>query len=97
MRPHNTIQSILIYNGLDSEGNWVSLKLEVGSWICLQPRKIGGYTCDVKKHGSTSIHGSYKETVLKFRVSHGGQSILAVKVLPAYMKHQLDLPLTVPN
>ena len=65
MRPRNSIQSILVYNEPNHEGNWVSLRLEVGSWIHLQPGKIGGHACDAKKHGGTNIRGSYKTKVLQ--------------------------------
>lgn len=97
MRPRNTIQAVLVHNEPDNDGNWVPLRLEVGSWVSLQPGKIGGHASDAKKHGGTSIRGSYKAKVLEFRVSPAGKSISAVRVQHAYMRRQLDLLPAVPN
>lgn len=97
MRPRNTIQAVKVHNEPDNDGNWVPLRLEVGSWVSLQPGKIGGHASDAKKHGGTSIRGSYKAKVLEFRVSHGGKSISVVRVQHAYMWRQLYLLPALPN
>ena len=75
------------------------LKIEINSWITLMPGTRGGHAKDALKHGGSSIRGSYKAKVLKFRIRCGRVS--SVLVEHASMRRELDLdptvPLTLPN
>jgi hypothetical protein len=66
MRPRSHIQSVVLYNRPNSVGDWIPTKIEVNSWVALQPGKKGGHAQDAKKHGLNTVAGAYKAKVLKF-------------------------------
>lgn len=94
MRPRSEIQSAILYNMIDSHGNWVPMKVEVNSWVTLMPGRNGGHAKDARKHGGYNMDGSYKAKVLEFRVQ--ATSVAFVRVQHAYMQRQLDLNPDIP-
>ena len=95
MRLQSKIQSAIVYiKNIESNGNWVPLKIEANSWITLQPGKIGGHAEDSRRHGGSLIASAYKAKVLQFKV--GPTSTLKkILVEHAYMFRQLQLDLAV--
>jgi hypothetical protein len=91
MRPRNQVQSVLLYTQTTDEGDYIPRRIEINSWVALQPGKRGGHAHESKKYGSNSIIGAYKAQVLKFRVAPGSTSISEIKVQHAYMHRQLRL------
>lgn len=91
MRPRNQVQSVLLYTQMTDEGDYIPRRIEINSWVALQPGKRGGHAHESKKYGSNSIIGAYKAHVLKFRVAPGSTSISEIKVQHAYMHRQLWL------
>jgi len=89
MRPHTELQSVIVYNRKDENGNWVPMKVEANSWVTLMPGKTGGHAKDAKKHGGHDIDECYKAKVLKFRAN--ANSVAVVYVQHAYQWRQLDL------
>lgn len=52
----------MIFNDKDVRGNWIPLRLEVGSWVTLVPVEIGhGFVMHVSMATSRlSVHGMLK-------------------------------------
>ena len=97
MRPRTSVQSVLLYNSTNSDGSWVPTKVEINSWVTLIAGRNGGHAKDSKKHGgSSSMDGSYKARVVKFRLSVGSNTVSKVLVQHAYMWRQLDLDPAIP-
>ena len=97
MRPRSSLQSVLLYNSTDSDGSWIPTKVEINSWVTLLVGRNGRHAKDSKKHGgSSSMDGSYKAKVVKFRLSDRSDTVSEVLVQHAYMWRQLDLNPTVP-
>lgn len=86
------VESVLIYNFVNENGEYVPTKLSVNSWVKLQPGKHGGHAIDAKKH---SAEGGYKARILKFRWKEGSTTNAEVLVQHVYMRRQLNLRPTV--
>jgi len=91
MKPRSSVQAILLNNYVDTEGNYIPMRVEINSWVSLMLGKIGGHAKDSAKHGGAAIRGSYKAKVLGFRVSPRMEAVSTVQVEHAYMRHQLDI------
>ena len=48
MRPRSHVQSVVLYNEIDKDGNYIPLKIELNSWIALHSDEPAG----------TSINGA---------------------------------------
>jgi hypothetical protein len=44
------------------------MKLEVGSWITLQPGRDGAWAIDAHRNGANTFRGAYKGQILEFRM-----------------------------
>jgi hypothetical protein len=95
MNPDSKVQGVILFIEQD-EGNWVPLKVEVNSWVCLNPGNRGGHARDAMRHGGTNIIGSYKARVVRFRLNRSG-GVASVLVNHAYMYRQLCLDPTILN
>lgn len=99
-RPKDEIASVVVHNDKDTSGKWIPMKLEVGSWVTLQPESTGEWGRDAARHGGDSFGGAYKGKILKFRfkMTYASDSsrapkmeLDAVKIRHAYMRRQLQL------
>ena len=84
MRPWSHVQSIVLYNEIDKDGNYIPLKIELNSWIALHSDEPVG----------TSINGAYKAWVCEFEVKDG--VVTRIKVQHAYMRRELKMHPTRP-
>ena len=85
MRPRSSVQSVILFNLTNNDGTWIPTKVEVYSWVTLTAGRNGGYAKDSKKHGgNSSMDGSYKARVLKFKFSPGLNTVSQVLVQHAY-------------
>jgi len=53
------------------------------------PGKRGQHAKDSRKHGSSSVHGSYKTQVLGFYFNANSTIVIEIRVRHAYMQQQL--------
>ena len=97
MKPRSSLQSVLLYNSTDNDRSWIPTKVEINSWVTFSAGRNGGHAKDSKKHGgSSSMDGSYKAKVVKFKLSERSDTVSEVLVQHAYMWRQLDLNPAVP-
>ena len=94
MDTQSRITRVLLYIK-ESEGNFIPIKVEVNSWISLFPSNRRRHARDALRHGGSSIAGSYKAKVLKFRFNRTG-IVSGVLVQHSYMHRQLCLDPLVP-
>lgn len=86
------MDAILTFNVKDEHGAWIPTRINIGSWITLQPGGRGAHACDAAEHGGpTSFEGAYKAKVLQFRMRKGSRTLLDVLVQHAYMQRQLHV------
>lgn len=85
MRPRSYVQSVILYPLQNRDGDYIPTKVEVNSWVGLEPEKKGGHAREAKKHGN------YLARVLKFKVGPDGSTISAIQVQHAYSRQQLKL------
>jgi len=78
MRPRSFVQSVVLNHLQDKDGEYIPTKIEVNSWVALEPEKRGGHAREAKKHGD------YKAKVLKFKVYPDSSTIQAILVQHAY-------------
>lgn len=79
MRPRSYIQSVVLYNERDKDGDYIPLKIELNSWVALHSDELGG----------TSINGAYKARVCEFEVKGG--VVTQIRVQHAYMRRELRM------
>lgn len=79
MRPWSYIQSVVLYNERDEDGDYIPLKIELNSWVALHSDEPGG----------TSINGAYRGRVCKFEVKDGVMT--QIRVQHAYMLRELRM------
>lgn len=79
MRPRGLVQYVLLFNTIDSNGNWIPSNVDINSWVTLMPGKTGDHAKDALKHGGTSSVGAYKAKVLKFKTSVGVVSFVRIQ------------------
>jgi hypothetical protein len=86
VHPKSKIIGVVLYNDQDTAGRWIPMKLEVGSWITLQPRRDGAWAIDAYRNGANTFRGAYKGQILEFRMkcengsADCGQSSIVDKV-----------------
>lgn len=95
--PTAGVQAVVIYNDKDLRGNWIPLRLEVGSWVTLMPAERGPWARDARTHGDQSFVGAWKAQVMRFRwhwnIINGRRVMVldGVLVRHAYQRQQLEL------
>lgn len=100
-RPRSTVAAVVVHNDEDTHGNWIPMKLEMGSWVTLKAGSHGAWARDAKAHGSETYGGAYKGKIVSFqfkatsidgRESTSRPPILErILVRHAYMHRQLVL------
>jgi len=85
------IASVVLFHLTDDNGNSIPLRIEVNSWVTLQPGERGGHARDARKHGGASLSGAYKAKIIKFKASRSATSVSQILVQHAYMPRQLHL------
>jgi hypothetical protein len=88
MSSRSRVQAVML-DIRNDEGDCTPTKVEVNSWVSLMPGKRGGHAKDVRKHGGSSVHGSYKAQVLGFRFNANSTVVTKIRVRHAYMQRQL--------
>lgn len=83
MRSRRLVQYVLLFNIIDSNGNWIPTNVDIKSWVTLMPGKTGDHGKDALKHSGTSSVSAYKAKVLKFKMNVGVVSF--VRIQHAYM------------
>jgi len=58
MRPWSHVQSVILFNEIDKDGDYIPLKIELNNWVALHSSEPSG----------TSINGAYKARVYKFEI-----------------------------
>lgn len=95
--PRSIVSSVVLYNQIDKNGEFIPQRFEVNGWITLMSGKRGGHAKDTMKHGgSSNIDGAWKAKILQFRFSvslNGSVVISEVLVQHAYQYRQLELDL----
>lgn len=93
--PRSTVSSVVLYNQVDRNGEFIPQRFEVNGWITLMSGKRGGHANDTMKHGgSSNIDGAWKAKILQFRFSaslNGSVVISQVLVQHAYQYRHLEL------
>ena len=64
--PKSKIIGVVLHNDQDTVGRWIPMKLEVGSWITLQPGRDGAWAIDAHRNGANTFWGAYKGQILEF-------------------------------
>ena len=96
-RPRAEIQAVVIFNDQDASGQWIPLRLEVGSWVTLKPASRGPWARDSRRHGDESHASAWKAKVVKFHWSYStvrGKAVMtldSILVQHAYQRRQLHL------
>lgn len=96
-RPRAGVQSIVVYNDQDVGGQWIPLRLEVGSWVTLKPASTGPWARDSRRQGEESNAGAYKARIVEFQWSYStvrGKVVMkleSVLVRHAYERRQIHL------
>ena len=88
MSSRSRVQAVML-DIKNDEGDCTPTKVEVNSWVSLMPGKKGGHAKDARKHGGSSVHGSYKAQVLGFRFNVNSTVVTEIRVRHAYMQRQL--------
>lgn len=92
MRPRSQVQSALLH-----KGEYIPTKVELNSWVALQPGRTGESTEESRKYNPNSILDTYKAQVLEFRVAPGSTTISSIRIQHAYMHRQLCLDPNAPT
>lgn len=96
-KPVEEVHAVVLYNNLDDRGNYVPLRVEIGSWVTLRAAVRGPWSRDARIHGPDSFAGAWKAQILGFRfkaMARRGRDVLkldAIKVRHAYQRRQLLL------
>ena len=96
-RPRAGVQSIVVYNDQDVGGQWIPLRLEVGSWGTLKPASTGPWARDSRRQGEESNAGAYKARIVEFLWSYSpvrGEVVMKLEsalVRHAYERRQIHL------
>ena len=85
MRLRSYVQSVILYHLQNGVGDYIPTKIEINSWVGLEPEKRGGHAHEAKKHGN------YLARVLKFKICLDGSTISTIQVQHAYSRQQLKL------
>jgi hypothetical protein len=93
-RPKSIVQSVILHNDQDFEGNWIPLRVDRDSWVMLQPTSAGQWGREARRHGGDNFRGAWKAQIRDFSWVQGvrGRSNLdQVLVRHAYQPHHLVL------
>ena len=76
-RPRGKIQSIILHNTHNAEGEWIPTKFDLGSWMTLNPGTSGIWAKDAKLHGGPTVRGAYKGQIIdwRFKVANVGRDV----------------------
>jgi hypothetical protein len=76
-RPKGKIQSIILHNTHNAEGEWIPTKFDLGSWVTLNPGTSGVWARDAKLHGGPTLRGAYKGQIIdwRFKVANVGRDV----------------------
>ena len=76
-RPRGKIQSIILHNTHNAEGEWIPTKFDLGSWVTLNPGTSGIWAKDAKLHGGPTVRGAYKGQIIdwRFKVANVGRDV----------------------
>ena len=76
-RPKTKVQSIVLHNTHNADGQWIPTKYDIGSWVTLNPGSSGVWARDAKLHGGPTVRGSYKGQITdwKFSVPNVGREV----------------------
>lgn len=66
-QPPAEVQSVVFFNSQDEYGRWISMRVEVGSWVTLKATRCGPWSRDACTHGDELFVGAWKAQVLQFR------------------------------
>ena len=89
MSSRSRVQAIMLDIRNNNQGDCTPTKVEVNSWVSLMPGKRGRHAKDARKHGGSSVHGSYKAQVLGFCFNANSTVVTEIRVRHAYMQWQL--------
>ena len=59
-RPISTIQSVILHNDKDLEGNWIPMRVDIDSWVMLQASIQGRWGKEAKNLRGNRFKGSFK-------------------------------------
>ena len=68
-RPKTKIQSIVLHNTHNADGQWIPTKFDIGSWVTLNPGTSGVWARDAKLHGGPTLRGAYKGQIIDWEFS----------------------------
>lgn len=76
-RPRGKIQSIILHNTHNAEGEWIPTKFDLGSWVTLNPGTSGIWAKDAKLYGGPTVRGAYKGQIIdwRFKVANVGRDV----------------------
>ena len=76
-RPRGKIQSIVVNNTHNVDGQWNPTNIDMGSWVTLNPRTCRLWARDAHFHGGPTVRGAYKGQILdwKFKVGNDGREV----------------------
>ena len=97
-RPNSLIQSVILHNNQDVEGNWIPMRLDRDSWVMLQPASDGPWDREARRHGGENFRGAFKAQIRDFSWTptvHGACNLDKVLVQHAYQPRHLCLDLAV--
>ncbi|KAG0596266.1 hypothetical protein M758_UG238500 [Ceratodon purpureus] len=88
MSSRSRVQAVML-DIRNDEGDSTPTEVEVNSWVFLMPGKRGGHAKDARKHGGSSVYGSFKAQVLGFRFNANSTAVTKIRVRHAYTQRQL--------
>lgn len=59
-RPRGKIQSIVVHNTHNVDGQWIPTKFDIGSWVMLNLGIFRVWARDARLHGGPTLRGGYK-------------------------------------
>ena len=83
-QPWSEVQLTVIYNDQDESGHWIPIRLEIRSWVTLQPTLIGPWTRDACRHGGATNAGAWKAEIRRFSWRVDGRSVLHLDSVLVY-------------
>ena len=93
--PNSTVESVILHNDKDLEGNWISMIVDIDSWVMLQASTQGCWEKEAKNLGRDRFRGSFKAQVRGFQFIQSSSSIAMrfseICVRHAYHRWQLEL------
>ena len=64
--PISIVQSVILHNDKDLEGNWIPMRVDIDSWMMLQASTQGRWRKEAKNLGGDEFKGSFKAQVKGF-------------------------------